>query len=377
MKWSDIKALVPLPGAQPNYAGWLAAFPALEFAKTTKQSKIWHAEGDVWTHTVMVCDALVAAPEYALLTPWAQETVFTAAMLHDIAKYSTTVIGDDGEPRQPGHSRKGSIDARIALWDAGAPFAQREEICRMISVHQAPFHVLGANPKGIPPEFRIRQLSWTCDTRLLALLAEVDIRGRICADQHKLLDDIDLFRVFAQEEGCYGKPRAFADAHTRLSYFRGADVHPDYALFQEPGSKVKVMCGLPAVGKNTWVEANCKGLPVVSFDDAREELGLRHGKNEGMVAHAALDKAKAFLRAKAPFVFNATHLSDLARERTLGLLYQYNAEVDLVYLERPRAELLRRNSKRDTSLSNKTLEAMLYKWDLPLPFEAHTVTYAV
>lgn len=43
----------------------------------------------------------------------------------------------------------------------------------------------------------------------------------------------------------------------------------------------------------------------------------------------------------------------------------------------PRAELLRRNTRRDTSLSNKTLTGMPHRWDLPLPTEAHRVTYAV
>ena len=154
-------------------------------------------------------------------------------------------------------------------------------------------------------------------------------------------------------------------------------MHPDYPLFQEPGSQVIVMSGLPASGKNTWVARHHPDLPVISFDDAREELGLRHGKNEGMVAHLAIDRARELLRRKAPFVWNATHLSELMRKKTLDLLYSYQAQVELVYLEQPRAELLRRNSRRDTSLSNKTLTGMLHRWDLPLPTEAHRVTYAV
>ena len=116
---------------------------------------------------------------------------------------------------------------------------------------------------------------------------------------------------------------------------------------------------------------------MISFDDAREELGLKHGKNEGMVAHRATDKAKELLRTKTPFVWNATHLSQQMRDKTLDLLFAYHAEVEIVYLERPRSELLRRNTRRDTSLSNKALQAMLFKWELPLPTEAHRVTYAL
>ncbi|MEI7252422.1 metal-dependent phosphohydrolase, partial [Pectobacterium versatile] len=71
----------------------------------------------------------------------------------------------------------------------------------------------------------------------------------------------------------------------------------------------------------------------------------------------------------------ATHLSQQMRTRTLDLCYAYGAEVEIVYLERPRQELLRRNGKRDTTLSNKTLQGMLTKWELPSPTEAHHVRY--
>lgn len=376
MNWKDIQGLVPETGGSPDFEDCLAAFPQLELAKTTAQEFEFHQEGDVWTHTKLVVEALLDMPAYQALQRADQEVVFLAALLHDVAKCSTTVIDPvTGRIGQPGHSRKGAIDARIALWDAGAPFHTREAVCRLIQVHQLPFFALEGSRSGKTPEYLVRKLSWELSIPLLALLAEADMRGRICKDAQKVLDNIELFRELAMEEGCYGSPRSFADAHTRVSYFRGADVHPDYPLFQEEGSKVIVMCGLPASGKNTWVEKHHPHLPVVSFDDSRIEMGLRHGQNEGAVAHHAVDKAKELLRKNAPFVWNATHLSQQMRDKTLDLLFAYQAEVELVYLERPRAELLRRNSKRDTSLSNKALEGMLIKWDLPTPSETHRIVY--
>ncbi|TRM53086.1 HD domain-containing protein [Achromobacter sp. LC458] len=378
MQYEALRALTPAPGKAPDFSACLAAFPALELAKTTPQDPRYHGEGDVWTHTKMVVEALLALPLYQTAARADQEIVFLAALLHDIAKHSTTVIDPvTGAIGQPGHSHKGAIDARIALWDAGVPFAVREAVCRLIAVHQVPFFALEGSRRGKTPEFIVRELSWHVDIPLLAMLAEADMRGRICPDGQRVLDNIALFCELARDERCFGQPRAFADAHTAVSYFRGADVHPDYPLFQEPGSRVIVMSGLPASGKNTWVSRHHPELPVISFDDAREELGLRHGKNEGMVAHLAIDRARELLRRKAPFVWNATHLSELMRKKTLDLLYSYHAQVELVYLEQPRAELLRRNTRRDTSLSNKTLTSMLHRWDLPLPTEAHRVTYAV
>lgn len=376
MKWVDVQGLVPAPGKSPSYADCLAAFPELEFAKTTPQNPVYHAEGDVWTHTMMVVDSLLALPDYQTASRETQEIVFLAALLHDISKHSTTVVDEvTGQISQPGHSRRGAIDSRVPLWDAGVPFQIREAICRLVNVHQTPFYVMEGSRRGKTPEFQVRELSYQVDLRQLAMLAEADMRGRICADQQKVLDNIELFRELAREDGCYGTPRAFADAHTRLMYFRGVDLHPDYPLFQEAGSKVTVMAGLPASGKNTWVEQNRRGLPVVSFDDAREELGLKHGKNEGAAAHFAIDKAKELLRKKAPFVWNSTHLNLQMRDKTLDLLFAYGAEVDIVYLELPRAELLRRNSKRDSSLPNKVLEGMVRRWEVPQPTEAHQVFY--
>ena len=376
MNWKHIQGLVPESNQAPDFRACLEAFPALELAKLAEQNPVYHAEGNTWVHTMLVLEALLADPAYQRATRPEQEVVFLAALLHDIAKYSTTVVDPDtGTISQPGHSRKGAIDARIALWDLDAPFETREAICRLINVHQLPFFALEGSRRGKRPEFIVRELSWQIDIHLLAMLAEADMRGRICQDAQKSLDNIELFRELAKEEDCYRQPRRFADAHTRVSYFRGADVHPDYPLFQEPGSKVTMMCGLPASGKDTWVARQRSGLPVVSFDDARRELGLRHGQNDGLAAHHAVDKAKELLRGKAPFVWNATHLSQQMRDKTLDLLYAYHAEVELVYLERPRAELLRRNHRRDSTLTNKALEAMTLKWELPLPTEAHQVSY--
>jgi predicted kinase/HD superfamily phosphodiesterase len=376
MNWNDIQGLVPAPGKSPDFEACLDAFPQLRLAITTQQSAPHHREGTVWVHTKMCINELLALADYQALPRVDQELVFLGMLLHDIAKCSTTVVDPEtGRIGHPGHSRKGAIDARIVLWDAGVPFEQREAICRLVQTHQYPMWALATSRSGKSPEYLVRWLSWQVNLRLLAMLAEADMRGRICDDAQTALDNIELFRELAKEEGCYGQARHFVDAHTRVSYFRGADVHPDYPLFQEPGSKVTVMSGLPASGKNSWVDVCRKGLPVVSFDDARIELGLKHGENEGMAAHYAIDKAKELLRAKAPFVWNATHLSQQMRDKSLDLLYAYGAEVELVYLEQPRQELLRRNTRRDTTLTNKALEGMLHRWDVPLPTEAHVIQY--
>jgi len=371
-----LQDLVPAPGQTADWPALLDAYPALRALAATPQDPVYHAEGNVEIHTRMVLDALCGSADYRAASASERFVMFHAAVLHDIAKPDTTVIDPQtGKIGQPGHSRRGAIDARIALWRAGVPFEPREAICRIIAVHQVPFHALGVNRAGHSPEFIVRRLSWELDLHLLAAVAEADMRGRTCVTQANSLADIELFRELAREEGCYRRPRAFVDERTRLAYFRGASVHPDYALHHEPGAEVVVMCGLPASGKNTWVAEHCRDWPVVSFDDARDELGLAHGKNEGAVAHLAIDKAKDLLRARRPFVFNATHLSGQMRKKSLDLVYNYAGRARVVYLEAPPDILFDRNHRRDTSLTNQAIERMLFRWEVPTPVEAEAVEY--
>jgi predicted kinase len=376
MNMLELQGLIPAPGRQPDYAACLGAFPVLERAKATPQDPRHHGEGDVWTHTMMVCDEIANSAYYAQASDAERFVLFLAALLHDVSKADTTVIDPvTGHIGQPGHSKRGAIDARVLLWRAGVQFDLREAVCRLIAVHQVPFFALASNK--ITPERLVHKLSWELDIRLLAALAEADMRGRVSADQARVLDDIELFRELARQEVCYGQERHYVDAHTRVQYARHAKGHPDYPFYPAQGSRVILMSGLPASGKNTWVEWNASGLPVVSFDDAKAKLGLKHGENDGEAAHFAVEQAKALLRAKAPFVWNATNINPQLRDKSLDLLYSYDAHVRIVYLESSYDEIRRRNAKRDTTLSQAVLERMFHRWDIPAPAEAHEVQYQV
>jgi len=378
MNYELIRALCPVEaGAGYDWTACCEVFPRLHALEATPQSPRYHAEGNVGIHTRMVLDALLECDHFRAASGARRETLFLGALLHDLCKPETTTIDPvTGEIGQPGHSRRGAVDVRALFWRAGVPFELREAVCRIIAVHQVPFFAFDSR-RGESPEFIARRLSWSLDLPDLICVARADMRGRICADQQARLDDIALFEQLAREDGCWGTPRAAASAHTRLTYARGSAVHLDTPLFQVPGSQVTVLCGLPASGKDSWVARHARGIEVVSFDDAKAELGLKHGENDGLAAHRAVDKAKALLRLREPFVWNATHLSEQMRNKTLDLLYAYDAHVSLVYLEVPADTLFRRNARRDTTLKQRDLERMLHRWEVPLPWEAHEVRYVV
>ncbi len=358
-------------GNQVDFAACLALFPVLEQAKTTPQDPVYHGEGDVWTHTQMVVAELLVLADFQAASESEQRILFLAALLHDVAKYRTTVINEDGRIGQPGHSKKGALDARILLWELGLPFAEREAVCSLIAVHQVPFFAFEDNRHGHTPQWLCHSLSWQTNVRLLCALAEADIQGRVCADKSRALDNIALLRELAREEGCEQTPKVFANEHTRLRYFQGHEVYPDFALQLPQGSKVTLMCGLPASGKNTWVTQHAGGVPVLSYDNTRQRLGLKYGANEGLVAHTVFEMAKTYLREKQDFVWNATHLSAQMRQKNVAVSLAYDAHVRIAYVEADKATLLKRNQARDSSLSNAKLLQMLKHWEMPSVLEAH------
>lgn len=374
-----------LPQNQQNvpYQHLLEMFPVLEALKTTPQDPYYHAEGDVWTHTMMVCDTLVQLPEYIAANERDKFIMFYSALLHDVSKPICTKFEDNGKITSKGHSKIGCVDTRILLWKMEIPFDIRESICNIIATHQVPFFAFADKPKmgqeNKPirtPEYIAHQLSWQLPLHLLIAVAKSDMIGRHYVGKQACLDDIELFKIIAEEQGCLYGPKYFPDAATRLEYFRTTGIiSPDYPFYKEAGSNVIVLSGLPAVGKNTWVEEHAKGLEVLSFDDAKEALGLVHGDNVGKAVHMVIDRAKELLRKKESFVWNATHLSLQMRTKTLDLLYKYNAQVQLVYLEAPEHEIKKRNNLRDSTLPNSKIDEMLIKWEVPTPLEADDVIY--
>ena len=378
MSYSQLQQEIAYSIRQDNFDQWLDCIPELNKLTITPQDPIYHGEGNVWIHTQMVLRALIAQDDFAASSDEDKFVLFMTALLHDIAKPETTIIDEiSGRISQPRHSQKGEISSRILLWRNGVPFELREKICRIIRVHQIPFYALSDDNNYKSPQWLIHRLSWQLPVWMLCMQAKADILGRISADKARMVDEVELFKQLALEEQCLYQPRQFIDDYTRIQYFRGSNVLPDYALYPQKGSKVILLSGLPASGKNSWISKYYPNLPVASYDDTRNQLKLKHGQNEGLVIQFVLAKVKQYLRENQSFIWNATHLSRDMREKALDLLYAYHAEVEIVYLEQSEKTLYQRNSSRDTSLPNKKITQMLSKWQVPLPTEAHKVTYLV
>jgi len=168
----------PCPEPPDYVLDWDALDREYDFVRALRgcpQDPIWHAEGDVWIHTRLVCESLVENQAWRALPADQRAIAFAAALLHDVAKPRCT-REEDGRITSRGHSGRGEILARRILWETGAELQAREEVARIIEVHQVPFFAID-KPNSARIVHRVSQVA---RLQLVALVG-----GGRCARSHR------------------------------------------------------------------------------------------------------------------------------------------------------------------------------------------------
>lgn len=350
----------------------------------TPQNPAWHAEGDVWAHTKMVCGELCGLSEFQNLPEEERNVLALSALLHDAGKPMAT-REEMGELVSPGHALKGANLVRALLWRemglSGKREYQsfREGVCFLIRYHTQPAHILENND----PDRRARKiasngvLSKYFTLKNLCLLAEADERGRINTEKEKRILNVELARAAMMESGAYTSPYPFQSDTTRHAYLSGKNVWENQELFDESWGEVILLSGLPGTGKDTFIKTHYPSYPVVSLDDIRREMGVKSGENQGKVIQAAHEKARELLRKKQPFIWNATSLLPALRKTQISLFEDYGASVKILFLETGWKENIVRDKERKFAVSEKVISDMLNKFVPPEAFEARSVEWMI
>ncbi len=365
--FNDLMSLMPAQdGTPPDWSRIWSLWPELAALDTCPQDPVHHGEGNAGLHTRMVVEALVADPYWQQLPVARASSLFWAAVLHDIGKPACTRQEGDRITSR-GHSGVGARIARKLLWHCDAPFTWREEICGLISTHQSPFWLIERED----PARMAAEISWLCNSADLCLHARADARGRICEDQKSLLDAIDLAAVQFSETGCFGTRFPFANDESRIAAFTRPDRSLTHAAHESYSCTATLMCGLPGAGKDSWIDANADGRPVISLDDMRRAAGLSHKDNQGRIIQAAREAARDHLRSGRDFIWNATNLTRATRSALLGLFRDYGARTEIVYVEVPPRVLFQQNDARESAIPHKAIKAYIEKLEVPSGIEAH------
>ena len=148
---------------------WFAEVAALV---DVPQNPLWHPEGDVWTHTMLVLNAAGSMRTQAS-DPFA---FMLAALCHDLGKAVTTELRD-GKLVSYGHETEGVPLADALLDRLGASGHVRSYVLNMVELHMAPnsFVAQHAGRKAYNHLF-----DRSVCPRDLLLLSHADVRG--CGD---------------------------------------------------------------------------------------------------------------------------------------------------------------------------------------------------
>ncbi len=364
--WDEVKR-----ASTEQILAWAEAQPWARAMSACGQDAGWHAEGDVWTHTRMVVAELERLSEWPTLDRDQQLKLLFTALFHDAGKPATTVVDPaTGRTHSPKHALVGVEIGRSVLRELGCCLTLREEIMGLVRYHGRPPYLL----EKADPAHEVISLSWLVTHRLLYLFALADTRGRRTEEMSRPEDNLGLWKLVAEENGCFERPYAFANDHARFLFYRVVLSSLHYEPREEYRCTVTLMAGLPGAGKDTWLARHRPNLPVVSLDDIRSSLGVEATDNQGEVVQQAREACREHLRAKRDFAFNATNIVRQTRKRWVDLFADYGARVELVYVEPPLAQIFQQNERRAKPVPAKVIHHLVAKLEPPTWAEAHTLT---
>ena len=339
------------------------SFPYVRAMSDCIQDTVHHAEGDVWTHTKLVL-ARVGNDDVMRLT----------ALYHDVCKPETrttyyNVLEGREQVSHPNHAFKGAMAAWHDLWLQGLDLPTRLHVYWLCCWHQRIFHLWEYSYQDMIK--LAHQFACLASWDDLIDFARADNAGRICANPSVADDNLVLLREWLAEYDV--TPDFFKTDHDRIFYFEKANRSPHYRAQEPTGSRVILLSGLPGVGKDHYARTTFPGLPVVSLDAIRAELGVAWTDNQGTVVQTAFERARIYLRQQAPFIWNATSLTYMARDKIISLCRAYDAHISIHAFDRSLPTILRQNRDRAHVVPEPVVMALARRWEPPSRLEAHQV----
>lgn len=149
-------------------------FPELAALIDVPQPPRWHAEGDVWNHTMMVLDA-AAAYRDRMENPYA---FMLAALAHDVGKAITTTVDGDAIHAY-GHEVAGLPLAERLLTRITHEKSVIAYALSLVEYHMKPYTLAASN---VAIKSTNRLFDSVPDPQALILIAAADNAGRITAE---------------------------------------------------------------------------------------------------------------------------------------------------------------------------------------------------
>jgi tRNA nucleotidyltransferase (CCA-adding enzyme) len=172
-KWAT-KGTIPSKGLIAlRDCEWLINYPEIADLQGVPQDPQWHPEGDVWIHTLHVCDAAAKIAERERLSDLERSVLLFSALCHDMGKPSTTAFEEE-RWRSPGHAQTGVPIANAFLQKIGCPTVIIDMVLPLVAEHMVHFDA----PVSIRTARRLSVRLGKASMVQLGRLVESDLSGR-------------------------------------------------------------------------------------------------------------------------------------------------------------------------------------------------------
>lgn len=143
----------------------------------TPQHPVWHPEGDVFEHTMLVLNEMARICDREGISGRRRMVLVAAALCHDFGKPSTTVLSDKLNWTAPGHAEAGEAPTRAFLSRMGFSEDFIDEVVKLVLFHMHDKNFSSCDLDKARRRF-VRRLANKVNIEDLALVAEADHSGR-------------------------------------------------------------------------------------------------------------------------------------------------------------------------------------------------------
>lgn len=353
--------------------------------------EIAHNFGEtLFDHTELVLEKTYTLLEELTLAPEQRLTLVLAATLHDIGKTFTTRVVQD-RIVAPEHAERGRSYLAYRLVGADLPYRVIHPILALVDHHHSIGKTVQAASQG-----KFWQLASEVDVALLYSLARANLAARSDIDTEKGLENLELFKLFAQEYGVWESPNPylaweqelllqFPDQPAWIELAMG-NIRREYGLglihsleegiarnyrYQDGFADFVIFFGPEGAKQERWIKTHLPEHKRVSFSDLQQEIAKgRSGQRvTGQVLQAAREQIKTHLHQHHAVIWDANNLMADLRDGWVQLGIRYGARVTMVVFQPALSEL--QKAAPDLRLLERQLEML----EFPSITEAHRTVF--